>query len=102
MKILFQLNAGNFDLEYAGENDKSSLPVSITENIGPSQRLSLGVINVLNPKIETHEEVHDTIPEVIVTIPVNQFGATDDCGFSPFADDTSPSRDTALQNQCTH
>jgi hypothetical protein len=29
-------------------------------------------------------------------IPVAQLGTTDDCGFSPFADDMSTSRDTAF------
>jgi 5-methyltetrahydropteroyltriglutamate--homocysteine methyltransferase len=29
-------------------------------------------------------------------IPVERLGTTDDCGFSPFSDDTSTSRDTAF------
>jgi 5-methyltetrahydropteroyltriglutamate--homocysteine methyltransferase len=29
-------------------------------------------------------------------IPPAQLGTTDDCGFSPFSDDTSTSRDTAF------
>jgi 5-methyltetrahydropteroyltriglutamate--homocysteine methyltransferase len=29
-------------------------------------------------------------------IPLESLGATDDCGFSPFADDTSTSRETAF------
>jgi 5-methyltetrahydropteroyltriglutamate--homocysteine methyltransferase len=29
-------------------------------------------------------------------IPVSSLGTTDDCGFSPFADDTSTSRETAF------
>jgi 5-methyltetrahydropteroyltriglutamate--homocysteine methyltransferase len=29
-------------------------------------------------------------------IPLDQLGTTDDCGFSPFADDTSTARDTAF------
>jgi 5-methyltetrahydropteroyltriglutamate--homocysteine methyltransferase len=29
-------------------------------------------------------------------IPVDQLGTCDDCGFSPFADDTSTSRDLAF------
>ena len=32
-------------------------------------------------------------PEVI---PIAQLGTTDDCGFSPFADDVSTARDTAF------
>jgi 5-methyltetrahydropteroyltriglutamate--homocysteine methyltransferase len=29
-------------------------------------------------------------------IPIGQLGTTDDCGFAPFCDDTSTSRDTAF------
>ncbi|MEP6943406.1 MAG: 5-methyltetrahydropteroyltriglutamate--homocysteine methyltransferase, partial [Betaproteobacteria bacterium] len=30
-------------------------------------------------------------------IPLAQLGTTDDCGFSPFSDDTSTSRDVAFE-----
>ena len=53
---------------------------SVKENIRPDQRIFLGVIDVLNPKIETPEEVRDTILEALEIIPVTQFGTTDDCG----------------------
>ena len=42
------------------------------------------------------EEVRDRILEAAEFIPVDSFGTTDDCGFSPFADDTSTSRETAF------
>jgi hypothetical protein len=38
-----------------------------------------------------------TMPEAVEIIPINQLGTTDDCGFFPFADDTSTSRDTAFE-----
>lgn len=96
LPLLFQLNAGNFYLEYAGEKDKRSVLASIAESIQPSQRVFLGVINVLEPRVETPEEVRDTILEAAETISPDQLGTTDDCGFSPFADDLSTSRDTAF------
>ncbi len=96
LPLLFELKAGNFYLEYAGEKNKRSVLESIKENIRPNQRVFLGVIDVLNPRVETPEEVRDTILEAIEKIPIEQFGTTDDCGFSPFADDTSTSRDTAF------
>jgi 5-methyltetrahydropteroyltriglutamate--homocysteine methyltransferase len=37
-----------------------------------------------------------SIPRPIAYIPVEQLGATDDCGFSPFSD-TTTSRDTAVE-----
>jgi 5-methyltetrahydropteroyltriglutamate--homocysteine methyltransferase len=96
LPLLFQLNAGNFYLEYAGEKDKRSVLASIKESMRPSQRVFLGVTDVLDPRIETPAEIADTILEAVEFIPVAQFGTTDDCGFSPFADDLSTSRDTAF------
>ena len=93
---LFKLNAGNFYLEYAGEKDKRSVLLSIKENLRPDQHVFIGVTNVLNPGIETPGEIRDTILEAAEIIPVEQLGTTDDCGFPPFADDTSTSKDTAF------
>jgi 5-methyltetrahydropteroyltriglutamate--homocysteine methyltransferase len=96
LPLLFQLNAGNFYLEYAGEKNKKSILSSIKENIRSSQTVFLGVTNVLDPKIETPEEICATILEAVSAIPVHQLGTTDDCGFSPFADDVSTGRDIAF------
>ena len=96
LPLLFQLNAGNFYLEYAGEKNKRAVLSSIKENIRPSQTVFLGVTNVLDPKVETPEEICATILEAASVIPVAQLGTTDDCGFSPFADDVSTGRDIAF------
>lgn len=96
LPYLFQLRAGNFYLEYAGEKDKRAVLASIKENIRPDQTVFLGVTNVLDPRVETVEEIRDTILEAAEVIPLQQLGTTDDCGFSPFADDTSTARDVAF------
>jgi 5-methyltetrahydropteroyltriglutamate--homocysteine methyltransferase len=96
LPLLFELNAGNFYLEYAGESNKADVLRSIKESIRPSQRVFLGVTNVLDPREETPEEIRDLILEAASVIPIQQLGTTDDCGFSPFADDLSTSRDTAF------
>ncbi|HEX4849391.1 MAG TPA: cobalamin-independent methionine synthase II family protein [Puia sp.] len=96
LPLLFQLKAGNFYLEFAGEKDKKSVLQSIKESIRPGQRVFVGVTNVLDPRIESPEEVRDVFLEAAETIPVDQLGTTDDCGFSPFADDASTSRDIAF------
>jgi hypothetical protein len=44
----------------------------------------------------SEHEVCDRILEAADYIPVEQLGTTDDCGFSPFSDDISTSRDTAF------
>jgi 5-methyltetrahydropteroyltriglutamate--homocysteine methyltransferase len=56
----------------------------------------VGVIAPIDPRIESPEEVCDRILEAAEYIPLEQLGTTDDCGFSPFCDDVSTSRETAL------
>ena len=62
----------------------------------PEQRIFVGVIAPINPRIETPEDVRDRVLEASEYIPLEQLGTTDDCGFSPFFDNTSLSRDTAF------
>jgi 5-methyltetrahydropteroyltriglutamate--homocysteine methyltransferase len=56
----------------------------------------VGVVSPIDPRVETPEEVRDRTLEAAEYIPVAQLGTTDDCGFSPFCDDTSTTRDTAF------
>jgi 5-methyltetrahydropteroyltriglutamate--homocysteine methyltransferase len=97
LPLLFELNATNFYLEYAAEKDKPNVLRAIKESMRPGQRVFLGVTDVLNPRIETPEEIRDLILQAVEYIPVSQLGTTDDCGFSPFADDQSTSRDIAFE-----
>ena len=62
----------------------------------PDQRVFVGVVAPIDPRIETPEEVRDRVLEAAEYIPVEQLGTTDDCGFSPFCDDTSTTRETAF------
>jgi len=96
LPLLFELKADNFFLEYAGEKNKQDVLQCIKENLRPNQTVFIGVTDVLNPRVETPEEICNTILEASEKIPVQQLGTTDDCGFSPFADDVSTSRDTAF------
>ena len=56
----------------------------------------MGVVSPIDPRIETPEEIRDRVLEAAKYIPVDQLGTTDDCGFAPFSDDTSTTRDTAF------
>jgi 5-methyltetrahydropteroyltriglutamate--homocysteine methyltransferase len=96
LPYLFQLHAGNFYLEYAAEADKQTVLHTIKETASPTQRIFIGVTDVLNPRVETADEIRDLVLEAAEIIPVEQLGTTDDCGFSPFADDLSTSRETAF------
>src|SRR5580692_12042102 len=97
LPILFELNATNFYLQYASERDKPKVLAVIKDNLRPGQRVFLGVTDVLSPRIESPEEIRDLILQAAEYIPVSQLGTTDDCGFSPFADDLSTSRDIAFE-----
>jgi methionine synthase II (cobalamin-independent) len=93
---LFTLKAGNFYIALAGERDRRHVLKIIRKHLRPDRRIFIGVIAPMNPRIETAEDVRDRVLEACEYIPVEQLGTTDDCGFSPFFDNTSTSRDTAF------
>lgn len=94
--LFLNLNSGNFYMQMASEeNPEESLKI-IGQHIKPNQRVYIGVIDVINEKVETPEEVCDRILTAAKYIPIRQLGTTDDCGFSPFSDDVATSRDTAF------
>jgi 5-methyltetrahydropteroyltriglutamate--homocysteine methyltransferase len=93
---LFTLKAGNFYIALAGEPDRRHVLKIIRKHLRPDRRIFVGVIAPMNPRIETPEEVRDRVLEASAYIPIEQLGTTDDCGFSPFFDNTSTSRDTAF------
>lgn len=93
---LFQLKARNFYIALAGEPDRVRVLKIIRKHMKPDQRIFIGVTSPINPRVETPEEVRDRVLEAAEYIPIAQLGTTDDCGFSPFSDDTSTSRDTAF------
>src|SRR5437867_7517586 len=93
---LFELKAGNFYIALAGEPDRRRVLQIIRKHMRPDQRIFVGVIAPINPHIETLEEVRDRVLEASEYIPIEQLGTTDDCGFSPFFDNTSLSRDAAF------
>jgi len=92
----FSLNAGNFYIQLASEKDRPRVLRLIRDQARPSQRVFVGVIDPINGRIETAEEVRDRVLEAAEFIPIAQLGTTDDCGFAPFSDDTSTARDTAF------
>ena len=94
---LFQLKVGSFYMALAGERDRTHVLKIIRQHLKPGQRVFVGVVAPIDPRVETPEEVRDRVLEAAEYLPVEQLGTTDDCGFSPFSDDTSTSRDTAFE-----
>ena len=94
---LFELRVGNFYIQLASESDGARVLRIIKELARTEQRIFVGVIDPINPRVETPEEVRDRVLEAAKYIPLSQLGTTDDCGFSPFSDDTSTGRETAFE-----
>ena len=69
---LFELRAGSFYIALADEKDRQRVLKMIRQYLRPEQRAFVGVVSL------------------------EQLGTTDDCGFSPFSDDTSTTRETAF------
>jgi methionine synthase II (cobalamin-independent) len=106
---MFQMNAGYFLIQLASEREKDPVYESIGKHLrddanGVAQMAYIGVINPLNPRIESAEEVRDALVRASNFIPKEKLGSTDDCGFSPFSIDEKPNhgspdyaRDVAFQ-----
>jgi 5-methyltetrahydropteroyltriglutamate--homocysteine methyltransferase len=93
---LLQLPVGTFYIQLASERDPRRVLRIIKEHLPPDRRVFIGVIDPIDPRIETPAEVMDRVLEAAEFIPVGQLGTCDDCGFSPFGDDTSTPRETAF------
>jgi 5-methyltetrahydropteroyltriglutamate--homocysteine methyltransferase len=93
---LFELKAGNFYVALAAEPDRRRVLKIIRDHMKPDQRIFVGVVSPIDPRVETPEEIRDRVLEAAEFIPVDQLGTCDDCGFSPFCDDTSTTRETAF------
>ena len=93
---LFQLNAGRFYLQMASEPDKTRVLGIVSQLLKPNHIVFVGVIDPINPKVETPAEVRDRVLQAASILPPAQLGTTDDCGFAPFADDTSTAREIAF------
>ncbi len=96
LPMLFELKAGTFYIQLASEPDRPRVLSIIKEHAPPDCRIFVGVIDPIDPRVETPEEVRDRVLEAAEYIPVDRLGTCDDCGFSPFGDDTSTSRQTAF------
>jgi len=106
---MFKMNAGYFLMQLASEKDKERVYRLVGEHSrddanGVPQVCFIGVIDPLNPTVETAEQVADALATAAKFIPKERLGATDDCGFSPFSIDEKPkhgspdfARDVAFQ-----
>ena len=106
---MFKMNAGYFLMQLASEKDKEHVYKLCGEHSredadGVAQVCFIGVIDPLNPRVETAEEICDALVTASKYISKERLGSTDDCGFSPFSIDKKPkhgspdaARDIAFQ-----
>jgi 5-methyltetrahydropteroyltriglutamate--homocysteine methyltransferase len=94
---LFQMEAGRFYLQMASESDRPRVLRVIKDVAKPEQFVFVGVIDPITTKVESPQQVRDRVLEAAKFLDVERLGTTDDCGFAPFADDTSTARDTAFE-----
>jgi 5-methyltetrahydropteroyltriglutamate--homocysteine methyltransferase len=93
---LFRLKAGRFYLQMASEPDRPRALKILSELAEPDHLIFVGVIDPIDPQVETAFQVRDRVLEAASFLPNARRGTTDDCGFAPFADDTSTARDVAF------
>ncbi len=93
---LFNLDVGSFFVQMASEKDPGKALGEIAKNLKHYQKVFVGVTDVNSPEVESAELVRDRVLAAAEHIPVSQLGTTDDCGFSPFADDAGTSREIAF------
>jgi 5-methyltetrahydropteroyltriglutamate--homocysteine methyltransferase len=96
LPVLFQLEVGYFCIALSSEKDRPRVLQIISESIRPHQQVFVGVVSPIDPRVDRPEEVRDRVLEAAKYIPVDQLGTTDDCGYAPFSDDKSTTRDTAF------
>jgi 5-methyltetrahydropteroyltriglutamate--homocysteine methyltransferase len=96
LPALFKLHAGRFYVQLASEKDPERVLEIIQRHAQPGQTVFVGVINPIDPVVETPAQVRDRVLLAAKYLPAPQLGTTDDCGFAPFADDTSTPRHIAF------
>src|ERR1700726_4002780 len=71
---LFSLEVGSFYMQLASELDRRRVLQIVRENLPPPRRVFVGVIDPINPKVETPQEVRDRVLEAFDFIPLIQLG----------------------------
>ncbi len=92
---VFELDVPNLYFATAGEQDQDRTFKLLAE-YATGRRIFVGVTNPISRAIESATEVEKRVLSASKHIDVDHLGTTDDCGFAPFSDDTSTSREIAF------
>ncbi|MES1255622.1 MAG: cobalamin-independent methionine synthase II family protein [Acidobacteriota bacterium] len=97
LPALFRLRAGRFYIQLASEANPERVLRIVRAHLPAGCTIFVGVIDPINPVVETEEQVRDRVLHAAQYLPLAALGTTDDCGFAPFADDISTSREIAFE-----
>jgi 5-methyltetrahydropteroyltriglutamate--homocysteine methyltransferase len=79
-----------------GSHERAADDPTTPQHLKPGHQIFIGVVSPIDSRIENPKEIRDRILEATRYIPGEQLGTTDHCGFSPFCDDTSTTREKAF------
>ena len=94
---LFALNVGRFYLQMASEADKKRILRIVGELAGSQHVVFIGVIDPINPVVETAAQVRDRILEAASFLPTDDSERRTTVGSRPLRMSTSTARETAFQ-----
>lgn len=93
---VFELRAPRLYFSTAGERDPNRTYSLLGEYAKGKRKIFVGVTDPINGNAETPAVVKKRVLAASKHIGIEHLGTTDDCGFAPFGDDTSTSRDLAF------
>jgi len=93
---VFELKVPRFYFAIAGEVDPDSTLKLLADYAEGGRKIFVGVTNPIDSEQETPEVVERRVIKAAKLIDLKNLGTTDDCGFAPFGDDTSTSRELAF------
>jgi 5-methyltetrahydropteroyltriglutamate--homocysteine methyltransferase len=94
---VLELKAGNYYNGLAGERGHVGVRKIISQHLKADQMRFVGVVVPINPRVVTPKVVRDRVLEAAQFIHLGQLGTADGWVFSPFCNNSSTSRDTALE-----
>jgi 5-methyltetrahydropteroyltriglutamate--homocysteine methyltransferase len=93
---LFTLGVGRFYLQLAREPEPRRVLEAVKESARPEHLVFVGVTSPFSATVESPSLIRDRVLLAAEYVEPPRLGTTDDCGFAPYADDTSVSRDVAF------
>jgi len=93
---VFELKVPRFYFAIAGEADLDRTLKLLADYVEGRRKIFVGVTNPISTEQETPEVVERRVIKAAKFIDLKNLGTTDDCGFAPFGDDSSTSRELAF------